>query len=137
MAGAAETMEITMPRRKEFISAAKMAACALSAQLDFPCDRMRDIALAVEEACILLAGHRASTYCQELILRFGVEPGKVTVEVGPHRAALADSGGPLAFDDPDGELSLAVLRGVMDEVRVSCDASEGACVIMAKYRTNP
>lgn len=88
----------------------------------------------MEEACTLLAGCPASTCYQELILRFGVEPGKVTVEVGPHRRPLAGRSGPLAFDDADGELSLALLRGVMDDVRVSCDVRGSACLVMAKYR---
>ncbi len=123
-----------MPRRSEFVSAAKMAACALSAKLGFTCDRMRDVGLAVEEACSFLAGLQPSDRCQQLTVRYGVGPDKVTVEVCRRGTSVADRGPALAFYDADGEPVFALLRTLMDDVRVLCDAEHGAYVAMVAHR---
>ena len=136
MAGTEGRMEITIPRRKEFVRAAKMAACVLSAQLDFTYDRIKDIELAVEEACLGVVVDRAGRCHDDLLLRFWVDKEKVSVNVSPREHGLRKPDARAVPEAPDSEMAVMVLRTVMDEVSVICDREQGTCVTMVKYRTD-
>ncbi len=135
-----DQVEIRIPRRAEFVRVARMAACALASQLDFTYDVIKDIELAVGEACANAVEHVSEAERDEILVRFSVDPTQLAVEVvdpgqgfDPEQAA-----GPAAsledWGDPGG-LGLVVIREVMDELAVDCDPVAGTSVRMVKYRS--
>jgi serine/threonine-protein kinase RsbW len=136
-----DQVEIRLPRRAEFVRVARMAACAVASQLDFTYDVVKDVELAVGEACANAVEHVADESCNEILVRFSIDPTQLTVEVvdrgqgfDPAGAAAAGGEGKQDWDGPGG-LGLVVIRGVMDDMAVECDEATGTCVRMVKYRS--
>jgi anti-sigma regulatory factor (Ser/Thr protein kinase) len=133
---ASDQVELRIPRRAEFVRVARMAACALAAQLEFTYDVMKDVELAVGEACANAVEHVVGESCQDIVVRFMIDSRQLTVEVidggkgfDPSRAVGEDR----HWEQPGG-LGLVVIREVMDEMDVRCDPETGTCVRMIKYR---
>lgn len=136
-----DQVEIRIPRRAEFVRVARMAACAVASQLDFTYDVVKDVELAVGEACANAVEHVAEEGCNEILVRFGIDPTQLTIEVldrgqgfDPKEAGAAGSGGEQDWDDPGG-LGLVVIRELMDDMVIECDEATGTCVRMVKYRS--
>ena len=135
---APEQVEIRIPRSAEFVRVARMATCALASQLNFTYDVIKDIELAVGEACANAVEHVYRDRPNEILIRFSVDDTQIAVEVvdrgqgfDPERAKMAKDLD--TWDDPGG-LGLLVMREVMDEVAIDCDEASGTCVRMVKYR---
>jgi anti-sigma regulatory factor (Ser/Thr protein kinase) len=131
-----DQIELRIPRRAEFVRVARMAACALAAQLEFTYDVMKDVELAVGEACANAVEHVASEECEDILVRFVIDPKQLAVEVidrgeGFDPCKAADEERPW---ERAGGLGLVVIREVMDEMDVRCDPQTGTCVRMIKYR---
>ena len=132
-----DQIEIRIPRRAEFVRVARMAACALGSQLDFTYDVLKDLELAVGEACANAVEHVATAGADEILVRFTIDPRQITIEVidqgqgfdpeAGRREALEE------WEEPGG-LGLMVIREVMDEFEVNCDCDSGTCVRMVKRR---
>ena len=130
-------VELTIPRRAEFVRLARMAACTLAAQLDFTYDVMKDIELAVAEACTNCVEHVADESCNEVLVRFTIDGQQLAVEVIDRGQGFDPSAADEVVMDGDriGGLGLLVIREVMDEVDIKCDPETGTCVRMIKHRT--
>jgi serine/threonine-protein kinase RsbW len=136
-----DQVEIRIPRRAEFVRVARMAACALASQLEFTYDIIKDIELAVGEACANAVEHVSDDARDEIVVRFSIDSTQLAVEVfdrgqgfDPARAAEAGAASMENWDDPGG-LGLVVIREVMDELAVDCDPTSGTCVRMVKRRS--
>jgi len=131
---ATSQIELKIPRKPEFVKLARCTAWTLAAQLDFVVSQADDIRLAVGEACTNAVEHVPENESEDLIIRFLIAPEKLVVEVvdnGPgfdvdrvQECDCAETGG----------LGLVIIRSIMDEVDVICDAKTGTCVRMAKLR---
>jgi serine/threonine-protein kinase RsbW len=130
-------VELTIPRRAEFVRLARMAACTLAAQLEFTYDVMKDIELAVAEACTNCVEHVADESCNEVLVRFTIDGRQLAVEVIDRGQGFDPSAADEVVMDGDriGGLGLLVIREVMDEVDVTCDPETGTRVRMIKHRT--
>jgi len=129
-------MELRIPRRPEFVRVARMAACALASQLDFTYDMVKDVELAVGEACTNAVEHAGGVECETILVRFVFDHSRLAVEVvdrGPG-FDVADVEVQHAERTQNRGLGLVVIRSVMDEVEIHCDAETGTCVRMIKYR---
>jgi serine/threonine-protein kinase RsbW len=131
-----DRVELRIPRRAEFVRVARMAACALAAQLEFTYDVMKDIELAVGEACANAVEHVTGEGSEDVLVRFIIDCDQLAVEVidrgegfDPAAAVEEDT----RWERPGG-LGLVVIREVMDEMDVQCDPKTGTCVRMIKYR---
>ncbi len=129
-----ELVEIRIPRRAEFVRVARMAACAVASHMDFTYDVVKDVELAVAEACANAVEHVADETCDEITVRFSIGDDRLTMEVvdkgegfDPEQAGKAD------WSEPGG-LGLIVIRELMDEMQVACDPSAGTCVRMVKFK---
>jgi len=146
-------VELRIPRQAEFVRVARMTACALAAQLDFTYDVVKDIELAVAEACTNAIEHgvpRAAAQAaraasdagrslaaeeryDEIVVRFITHPEQLAVEV-IDRGQGFDPEELGADEEAVGGLGLMVIRQVMDEVHIECTAEAGTCVRMIKHR---
>jgi len=123
-------MELRIPRKPEYVRMARRTSCALAAQLDFTYDTVKDIELAVGEACTNAVRHVEKARSDEILVRFTVESNRLIIEI-------IDYGQGFQPEEEGGEgLGLVVMRSVMDEVEIRCDADTGTCVRMVKYRDN-
>lgn len=133
-----DQVEIRIPRRAEFVRVARMAACALASQLGFTYDIIKDIELAVGEACANAVEHVSDEAGDEIVVRFSADSTQLVVEVQDHGQGFdpdrAAQESPADWDDPGG-LGLVVIREVMDELAVDCDPTSGTCVRMVKRRS--
>jgi len=149
-------VELRIPRQAQFVRVARLAACALAAQLDFTYDVVKDIELAVAEACTNAVEHAvarpaggrgkaapaqalgavADDGCDEIVVRFASDSQQLVVEVIDRGQGFD----PRAVEELElegerlGGLGLMVIRQVMDEVDIECDEQTGTCVRMVKYR---
>lgn len=133
-----DQIEIRIPRRAEFVRVARMAACAVASQMDFTIDIIKDIELAVGEACGNAVEHVADESCAEIVIRFAISDDQLAMEVMDRGQGFdPEQAGKDATDDWDepGGLGLLVIRQLMDEMQVECDPSTGTCVRMVKRRT--
>ena len=126
-------VELKIPRKPEFIKLARATAWALAAQLDFLVVQADDIKLAVGEACTNAVEHVPQDQSDAILVRFEVDPQRLTVEVVDHGPGF-DVTQPVAYEENDGGLGLVIIRSVMDEVDIVCDPKTGTCVRMTKYR---
>ncbi|UCC69223.1 MAG: ATP-binding protein [Armatimonadota bacterium] len=133
---APERVEVRIPRRAEFVRLVRMAACTLAAQLDFTYDVMKDIELAVGEACTNAVEHVADETCDEILVRFTIDGEQLAVEVFDRGQGFDPSATEAMVVDGEtmGGLGLIVIQQVMDEVDIKCDAETGTCVRMIKHR---
>jgi len=131
-----DQIELRIPRRAEFVRVARMAACAIAAQLEFTYDVMKDIELAVGEACANAVEHVADVACEDILVRFSVEPAQLAIEVVDRGQGFDPARSQDQEDDwgRPGGLGLVVIGEVMDDLEVSCDPETGTCVRMVKYR---
>lgn len=129
-------MELRIPRRPEFVRVARMAAKVLACQLGFTHDVASDIELAVSEACTNAVEHAAGAECATVLIRFVFDHKHLAVEVidrGPG-FDIAEIEAEDFANAKNGGLGLVVIRSVMDEVEIRCNAESGTCVRMIKYR---
>jgi len=137
---APEQVEIRIPRRAELVRVARMAACAIASQMGFTIDIIKDIELAVGEACANAVEHVrvGDDGPDEIIIRFTLGQDELVVEVMDRGQGFdPEQAGKGEADDSDepGGLGLFVIRALMDELRVDCDPATGTCVRMVKRRT--
>ncbi len=134
-------VELRIPRKPEFVRLARATAWALAAQLDFVISHADDIKLAVSEACTNAVEHVPPGQSDEIVVRFLVDPSRLTVEVvdGGPGFSVGEGEPPAEMNQP-GEsergLGLIIIQSIMDEVDVVCDAKTGTCVRMTKFRGN-
>jgi serine/threonine-protein kinase RsbW len=128
-------MELRIPRRRDCVRVARMAALAIASEIGFNYDDMKDVELAVAEACANAVEHAGGGECGPVLIRFVLGPRNLTVEVidrGPgfDPEQLEAEGS----EDTPGGLGILIIRSVMDEVEIRCDAQAGTCVRMVKHR---
>ena len=129
-------VELRIPRCCEFVRVARKTAGAIAHQLSFTIHDVADIELAVGEACTNAVEHVRSESCKEILIRFSVEARQLVMEVidqGPgfDPAQPVDAA---AEEEGIGGLGLLVVRSLMDELEIKCDAEAGTQVRMVKYR---
>jgi anti-sigma regulatory factor (Ser/Thr protein kinase) len=106
--------------------------------MDFTYDVIKDVELAVGEACANAVEHVADESCDEILVRFSIGGDQLTMEVidrgqGFDLDQAGKAAGEADWHEPGG-WGLLVCRAVMDEVQVDCDPSTGTCVRMVKRR---
>lgn len=126
-------VELRIPRKPEFVRLARATAWALAAQLDFVVSHADDIKLAVGEACTNAVEHVPADRSDEVVVRFLVDPERLTVEVVDNGPGFVIADG-VAPGESERGLGLVIIQSIMDEVNVVCDPKTGTCVRMTKYR---
>jgi anti-sigma regulatory factor (Ser/Thr protein kinase) len=106
----------------------------VAAQLDFTYDVMKDVELAVGEACTNAVEHVADESCDEILVRFTIDAERLAVDVVDRGQGFDPAAEQEAEEEEIGGLGLLVIKQVMDEVDIQCDPKTGTCVRMIKYR---
>ncbi len=123
-------IELRIPRQPAFVRTARRTTCEIATHLDFTYDVIKDIELAVGEACTNAVLHVTKARSNDILVRFVLESQQLVIEVIDHGQGFRPK-------EEGGEgLGLVVMRSVMDEVQIDCHADTGTCVRMVKYRDN-
>ena len=115
-------VELKIPRKPEFLKLARATAWALAAQLDFLVVQADDVKLAVGEACTNAVEHVPEDQSEAILVRFEVDPQRLTVEVVDHGPGF-DITQPGTGEENDRGLGLVVIRSVMDMPRLPNSSS--------------
>lgn len=136
MKTSAGQVELRIPRRAEFVRVARRTAYAVAGELDFTYDVVKDIELAVGEACNNAVEHVKKASCEDIVMRLSVDERRLVIDVWDHGQGFD----PSRIDSADaqerdvGGLGITIIRSVMDEVDIKHDAETGTRVHMVKYR---
>jgi serine/threonine-protein kinase RsbW len=116
---ATERVEVTIPKRPEFVSVARLTAAAVAGRQGFAFDEIEDLKIAVSEACSAMI-RGATDPADPLSLRFVLRGDalEISVETREAEPAVVESMGDDAPMD-EGQLGMFVLRCLADEVDVS------------------
>jgi len=117
-APAAETVEVTIPPKPEFLSVARLTAATVAARQLFTYDEIEDLKIAVSEACtaLILAG----TAGHPLTLRFAMDADALVVRILTEGPGVALEAARLHARKPLDETRLGVflMQCLVDEVEV-------------------
>jgi serine/threonine-protein kinase RsbW len=129
-------MELRIPGRPEFVRVVRKTAGTLAHQLSFTVADAHDIELAVGEACNNAIEHGRADPGEEIVVRLGVEPDRLVVEVIDQGEGFDPEEAEQGVVDGEtvGGFGIIVMRSIMDEVDIRCDPKTGTCVRMIKYR---
>jgi len=123
-----ERVEVTIPKRPEFVSVVRLTAAAVAGRQGFAFDEIEDLKIAVSEACTLLI--RTATDANEPLRIEYVLRGdmlQVSVETRETGAVFAASADDAAMDE--GQLGMFLLRCLVDEVTVAQDPEAGTATL--------
>lgn len=123
-----ERVEVTIPKRPEFVSVVRLTAAAVAGRQGFAFDEIEDLKIAVSEACTLLI--RTATDANEPLRIEYVLRGdllQVSVETRETGAVFAASADDAAMDE--GQLGMFLLRCLVDEVTVAQDPEAGTATV--------
>jgi len=128
--GATERVEVTIPKRPEFVSVARLTAAAVAGRQGFAFDEIEDLKIAVSEACAFLI-RVATNAGAPLSVRFvlGKDLLEVSVETRePEVVVESDASDDDAAMD-EGQLGMFLLRCLVDEVEVRQDPAAGIATL--------
>ena len=124
-----ERVEVTIPKRPEFVSVVRLTAAAVAGRQGFAFDEIEDLKIAVSEACTLLI--RTATDANEPLRIEYVLRGdmlQVSVETRETGAVFAAASADDAAMD-EGQLGMFLLRCLVDEVAVAQDPEAGTATL--------
>jgi serine/threonine-protein kinase RsbW len=131
---AAETVEVTIPAKPEFVSVARLTAAAVAARQSFTYDEIEDLKIALSEACTALilegtAGHPLS-------LRFTLRPDalEMRIETGGRGLDLHPSAPPTKRALDQGRLGVFLMQCLVDDVEARRGEQGKAEVRLVKRR---
>jgi len=125
----AETVEVTIPAKAEFVSVARLTAATVAARRGFTYDEIEDLKIAVGEACtsLIVSGTEPG---RPMTVRFLLSASALEIQivtVGPAIALHSPATGPgseTALDE--GRLGIFLMQCLVDEVETHHDDATGS-----------
>lgn len=127
--GPAETVELTVPARAEFVRLVRLVMAGIGNSLDFNVEEIDDLKMAVSEAFNMFRPSEE----HPLFIRTSICPGQLVVTVSQHYRD-----GVTRFVGMDNSMEkgigIVLMKHLMDKVEYSTDASEMQ-IRLVKIRT--
>jgi len=128
----AETVEVTIPARAEFVSVARLTAAVVAGRQGFTYDEIEDLKIAVGEACtsLIVSG---TTPGHPLRIRFRTEPNLLEIGIAARGAGIAlhapsrPAGGASDPEPPfdESRLGIFLMQCLVDAVETRRDDAFG------------
>jgi serine/threonine-protein kinase RsbW len=118
-----ETVELRIAAKAENIALARLALSGVASAVGASADVVADLKLAVSEACTNAVQHGAVEHAasetgdgreSRIVLRFTVEPGRLTVEIDDNGRGFAET----RVESDGAGLGLTIIRAVTDELTI-------------------
>jgi len=122
------TLVLEVPADPQWLSLARLNAAAVADGLDLPDDQLQEFKLAVAEAMIVLL--RRGPSAERISISFTANADSIDVEM-----RLPGTSPAVTFDGEADDLSLFVIRSIVDEVHVSVNGERTAVIHMHKAVT--
>ena len=129
-----DKLKFIVPGKPEYATMIRLAIGTVALENGFSIEDAEDIKVATAEACKNICCHGNDSYPESLEIDCLVEKGKIEIKVldmgeGNSREKV----NPICMDCPkEGDLSLAVIKSIMDEVKVSTLAQGKKFIEMKK-----
>ncbi len=125
----ADSVEVTIPPRPEFVSVVRLAAAAVAARQGFTYDEIEDVRLAVGEACAsLIVSGTDSRHPMKVRFLLGPEALEIRVEAkAPSVMLPASRSGPASRGMPidESRMGIFLMQCVVDECQALHNETSG------------
>ena len=122
------------PRGRGFEQIAELAALSLADYAGIDEEQVSDLCMAIRDACVSLAGRFFVGACQRVVVLIRAYPGVMKAFIcGDGTRESGDESG-IALDAHDSQMSLDVLRGLVDRVTMLEHQDYGICLSMTMRR---
>ena len=111
----AETVDVTIPAKPEFVSVARLAAAAVAARRSFSYDEIEDLKIAVSEACTALIVQGTGGHPLSLRFILGSDALETRIETGGPGLDL-DSTTPARRPLDESRLGVFLMQCLVDKV---------------------
>lgn len=124
-------VSLTIPSRPEYVCVVRLAISGVASRMDFSYDDIEDLKLAVAEACNTVMEDLGPLRDQsQVAIQCAIQEDSLTIHVCGVRPTPA--GLRAAPWTPEEDLSLLLMRSLMDEVQLQRDERGGPCIRMIK-----
>ena len=133
-----DNLKIEIPGKPEYLTMVRLAISSVATCANFGLDDIEDIKTAVTEACKQISCHGFEGFSSKYELKLKVEEKHVEIEVldecDKHTLEKLDK--PCQQCPQDGDLSLMVIRSLVDKVKVKTNEKNGRkSIFMVKRAT--
>lgn len=133
----ANLFKLTIPGDPTYIRLAKKTASSAGSLLNFDMEAISDIEIAVGEACKLVTCHNSDGWCDSYDITWELDGERIVITVaeGEEGRRNGKGGKRPCIDCPkEGDLGIAVMKTLMDEVQIVSAERGNKYIRMTKVR---
>lgn len=112
----ADTVEVRIPAKAEWVAVARLAVSAVASRLDFSVEDIEDLKLAIAEACTICIRRAGDGDRIEIICDAGGDRINLSVRCGTTQRSLS-------VVDTDDKLGFVIIESLMDAVERRVDGT--------------
>ena len=112
----ADTVEVRIPAKAEWVAVARLAVSAVASRLDFSVEDIEDLKLAIAEACTICIRRAGEGDRIEIVCDASGDRLNLSVRCGTAQRALS-------LADPDDKLGFVIIESLMDAVERRADGA--------------
>lgn len=128
----AETVELRIPRKAEWVAVARLAVSAVASRMRFTIEEIEDVKLAVAEACTNAIQSADGADQIEILCEADFAHLRVTVANRRGSGEAIAPPPPLEEDVRVDGLGVFLIRSLMDDVDYDADPERGTKLVMVK-----
>jgi len=125
-------VSLTIPSRPEYVCVVRLAISGVASRMAFSYDDIEDLKLAVAEACNTVMEDLGPLQDQgQVAIQCAIQEAGLTIHVcGVGSTQVGSKEAPWT---PEEDLSLLLMRSLVDEVQFQRDDRGGPCIRMSKW----
>jgi len=121
-----EQIKLTLPINAAYVSAARLTASSVANRLNFDIEEIEDIKVAVSEACAYIIRESSFNSNRDFKIEFDLSADKIKITLS---VDVNDN----KFEVDDNEMSLLVIKAVMDSFAINCENGVFNMIIEKKH----
>jgi len=131
-----DVLKFSIPGKPEYVQMVRLAIASIAGKAKYDVDAVEDIKQAVAEGCkiVFCHGHTGFSNSYEIICDITDESMIIELTDSKSGYGLVKDVKPCAMCPDEGELAVAVMESLMDEVEVKIDENGYRSIRMVKAR---
>ena len=131
-----DVLKFSIPGKPEYVQMVRLAIASIAGKANFDVDAVEDIKEAVAEGCKIVFCHGFEGFSNSYEITCEIEEDKMTILLNDSCCGrgLVKSDMPCVKCPDDGELAVAVMDSLMDEVEVKADDDGNKSIMMVKSK---
>ena len=132
----ADLLKFSIPGKPEYVQMVRLAIGSIAGKANYDMEAVEDIKVAVAEACKNIFCHGQESFLSRYEIACEINKEDMRIDV----TDTCDGPGPKKFNKPcdqcpdEGNLGVAVIESLMDEVTISIDEHKKKRITMVKNR---